>query len=207
MKGLLVKDFYLLWKYCRLMLVMAAVIVGMACLMDGMSSFMIFSCMLCGMVPMTLYAYDERDRWNVYAQTLPISKKQYILSKYLMGLITSGAMILLTVALQLVKAAVSGSFSVEHPGVMLLILVVGSLLPCALLMPFVFKFGAEKGRILYLVLVGAGCGAGVALSESFSFALPQINEVIWTTLLPFALAGIYLLSIALSVRFYEKREL
>ena len=206
MKGLLVKDFYLLWKYCRLMLVMAAVIVGMGCLVDGMSSFMIFSCMLCGMVPMTLYAYDERDRWHVYAQTLPVSKKQYVLSKYLIGLITGGAMMLLTIALQLVRAAVSGGFSVEL-GIMLLLLVIGSLLPCALLMPFVFRFGAEKGRILYLILVGGGCGAGVALSESFSGSFPQVNAVIWTTLLPFVLAGIYLLSIALSVWFYEKREL
>lgn len=211
MKGLLVKDFYLLWKYCRFLVVLIAVTIALSCLGRETMFFILYPCIFCGMVPMTLYAYDERDRWHVYAQTLPISKKQYVISKYLIGLMVSGAASFLAIVVQLIRQAVIGSASAERmlmmSAVMLVTMLALSLLPCALLMPFVFKLGAEKGRIVYFLVVGVVCGGSMVLSDSFRMELPQLDAMIWMLLGLCALAGIYLLSIALSVRFYEKREL
>ena len=65
MKGLLLKDFYMAAKYCR-------------------------ACLLCGMIPVNLLAYDERSRWLEYSGTLPYTKAQIVSGKYLVGIIVQG---------------------------------------------------------------------------------------------------------------------
>ena len=39
------------------------------------------------MLVITSLAYDERSRWDRYALTMPVSRKEMVLSKYLLGLI------------------------------------------------------------------------------------------------------------------------
>ena len=54
MKGLLLKDWYMIQKYCRSYILITAVFIGIS-LENGENLFFTFyPCMLCGMIPVTL---------------------------------------------------------------------------------------------------------------------------------------------------------
>ena len=89
MRGLLRKDFYLLWSYCRLMpLFLLAFIIFSAFSSDGQSPFFIYyPCILSSTLPVNLLAYDDAEHWLTYCDTLPVTRRQYVSGKYIMSLI------------------------------------------------------------------------------------------------------------------------
>ena len=77
-----------------------------------------------------------------------------------------------------------------------------SLLSSALTMPPLFKFGAQKGRIVFIGVVGIFCGLAAILDT------PDLSGVsLPIALLPILAMVIFAVSWLLSIRFYEKREI
>lgn len=83
MKGLIRKDFYLLWSYCRLMpLFLLAFIIFSAFSSDGQSPFFIYyPCILSSVLPVNLLAYDDAEHWLTYCDTLPVTRAAIRLRK------------------------------------------------------------------------------------------------------------------------------
>ena len=207
MKGLLLKDFYMLSKYCRAfaLLILVFCVAGA---FGSMNMFMLFyPCIITGMLPVTLISYDEREKWAEFAQTLPYTRAQLVSSKYIVGLIMESAVLLLTMLAQTVRMLQCGSFMVgEVMGLFSLMLPV-ALIPASILLPFIFKFGSEKGRIAYYIIVGAAC-AGAAILVG---VLPENQIVLEGTaqqlIAAAAAVAAYAVSWLLSIRFYQNREL
>ena len=85
MKGLLLKDYYMLLKYCR-PYALIVLIFGVCSLADGGNLFMLaYPAVLCGINSVSLVAYDEKSRWQQYCETMPYTRKQVVDSKYLMS--------------------------------------------------------------------------------------------------------------------------
>ena len=96
MKGLVLKDFYLLTRYCRNFLLVAFVFLVMYISNPGNTAAITMLCAVTGILPITLLSYDEREGWITYCQTLPYTKAQYVSAKYVMGLfVCLGSMVLL----------------------------------------------------------------------------------------------------------------
>lgn len=113
MKGLLLKDFYMAWRYCRILLVLVVVFIALSWADQGSLFFLLYPIILVSMIPVTLLGYDERDRWTGYSDTLPYTRGQLVSAKYLVGLCFSGGAFLLSVAATLVWMGVNGVFSWE----------------------------------------------------------------------------------------------
>ena len=85
----------------------------------------------------------------------------------------------------------------------------GTLLP-ALMLPFVFRFGVDKGRMwIMLIAIAFGIGAGL-LSMDEGSAVSQLAArltalPLW--LLPLAGLTVFALSAFVSVQIYRRREL
>ena len=78
MRGLLLKDWYLIKKYCWILCLMDVLFIVLSLFaMDSVFIF-IYPYMFAGIIPMTLYAYDEREKWKAYCAALPVSRKQYV---------------------------------------------------------------------------------------------------------------------------------
>lgn len=207
MKGLLLKDFYMLSKYCRAfaLLILVFCVAGA---FGSMNTFMLFyPCIITGMLPVTLISYDEREKWAEFAQTLPYTRAQLVSSKYIVGLIMESAVLLLTMLAQTVRMLQCGSFTAgEVMGLFSMMLPV-ALIPASILLPFIFKFGSEKGRIAYYIIVGAAC-AGAAILVG---VLPENQIVLEGTaqqlIAAAAAVAAYAVSWLLSIRFYQNREL
>lgn len=207
MKGLLLKDFYVAGRYCRVFYIFVVVFIALSLTSEGNMFFLFYPITLVSMIPVTLLGYDERDRWMGYSAALPYTRGQLVSAKYLVGLCFSGGAFLLSVAATMVWMGVNGFFSWEKLAVLGVTLLVLACLCPAILLPFTFKYGVEKGRFAYYITIGICCGVGAVL-VSAGFEIPAFIDSFW---LLGAVAGVsillYALSWWLSIKFYQKREL
>ena len=163
--------------------------------------------MLAGMIPVSLCSYDESSKWNVYSGTLPYKKRQLVSSKYLIGVFFQIIVLVLSAVSQVVRMNIDGTFSFEEWGVIMSLLVIVSCASGALCLPWVFKFGVEKGRFVYFLQIGVICGVGVFVSSYCQDLLAKTfryNNII--AIATVASLVIYVVSWYISVIFYEKRE-
>ena len=208
MKGLLLKDWYMMKRYCRYHLFCVIGFTILSVMSSGNMFFVFYPCLLCGMIPVTLIGYDERSRWMQYSGTLPCTKAQVVSGKYLIGLFTQLAVLLVMGTAQAAKMIAAGGFVPEEFTVLLLLLLIVSTLASSIALPFVFKLGVEKGRTAYYVMIGFVCGASVLASSLFKGQFgPEIKPNLLLAALAVAGICIYLFSWYMSIVFYKKREI
>jgi len=211
MKGLLLKDWYMMKKYCRAYLLIAVFFLAVSLFSDANLFFVFYPCLLCGMIPVNLLAYDERSRWYLYCETMPYTRKQIVSGKYLIGLMAQGAMFLITGIVQAVRMRIGGTFHPSEYLAMMLLFLLLSLIASSICLPFMFKSGVEKGRMVYSVMIGVVCAMSVLSTNLFTKRIGE--EMLAAALLPVlpivCLIGVllYALSWYLSIVFYAKREL
>lgn len=209
MKGLLLKDFYVTVKNLKIYLLVLAIFLAAGVMDRSNVVFLYFLPIFGGMIPVTLLAYDERSRWTQYSLALPYGRKQIVSAKYLFGLI---AQIIMAVLSMTALFFVGASFT--NLMVFLVTATATSCIVPALCLPIVFKFGVEKGRIVYFVTVGICVGIGGAGIETAPGFSPEAAEIISqggagikVTALTAAAALIYFLSWLLSVKIFKNKEL
>ena len=117
MKGLLLKDFYLSWRYCRAFLVIVAVFLAVSFTGDDNIFFLIYPIMIASVIPMTLVSYDEHDKWTAYSGTLPYTKTQLVSTKYLVGMCFGSVAFLISMAATTVRMMLGGGFCCGGHGI------------------------------------------------------------------------------------------
>ena len=208
MKGLLLKDWYMMKKYCRYIFFVSIGFIILSMLSIGNMFFVFYPCLLCGMIPVNLLGYDERSRWAEYVGTLPYTKTQIVSAKYLIGLLTQFAMLIVICIAQGVKMGIEGNFVLKEFLVFMMLLLIMASVASSLTLPFVFKYGVEKGRGAYYVMIGVVCAGSIISTMIFKKGLQ--NEIQLNAVLPIACLvgiGIYALSWYLSIVFYKKKEM
>lgn len=206
MKGLILKDLYMMRHYCKSYLLIAAVFFAVS-LFGGNMFFAFYPCLLCGMIPMNLLSYDERSKFLQYCDTLPVTRAQVVSAKYLLGLFVQTAVLILTGTVMGIKMHIDGNFVFGEFAVLMLAMLIVSALASAIPIPFVFKYGVEKGRIAYYVMIGLVCALGVLFSEFFKTDLTTIASGAVFAFAAVIGVGVYFFSWYLSTVFYKKREL
>ena len=204
MKGLLRKDFYLLWNYCRFMpLFLLGFIIFSAFFPDGQSPFFIYyPCILSSVLPVNPLSYDDTEHWLSYCDTLPVTRRQYVSGKYIISLICGGAVFLLSAVAAVIRLSRGSASNQADLFDQLAVLATICLVSSALVMPPIFKFGIQKGRFVFIGVIGIFCGLSAILDT------PDLSGIsLPITLLPVLAAVIFAASWLLSIRFYEKREI
>lgn len=204
MKGLLLKDWYMVKKHCRAYLLISLVFLVFSHLDRENLFFAFYPCMLCGIIPVNLLAYDERSRWQQYCGTLPYTRAQLVSVKYLMGLLLHLA-ILLVICISQAVVLLCGGESLSSLAVLAQLIIIVFTVSTTVCLPFVFRLGVEKGRIAYYVMIGIVCAASVIASRLLGGDL-QIQPNLPLGAVCLASIGIYALGWYMSVRFYQKRE-
>lgn len=205
MKGLLLKDFYVAVKQCRMHLVLMLLLLVLSVMGDGMMTFMLFPCVLGGMLPMTLLSYDERSHWSDYCGTMPCTRRDVVSAKFIVALTVQGVLLLLTLLVQGLRMAVVGAVD---GGLLLLYagLFCAASSVSAVMLPLSFKFGVEKGNVAYYLLVGVICAVNLLLSPTLENTDTVLSGSGIALGLMAVAAVLYTLCWRLSIRFYEKRE-
>lgn len=214
MKGLLLKDYYMILKYCRIYGLIVLVF-GACSLVDQSNLFMLaYPAVLCGINCVTLLSYDERSQWQQYCEILPYTRKQVVDAKYLLsGILISGLAVFLAAAHSL-AGAVRGNFNLIWVfEVFCLIWAVGYLFS-AICLPMIFKFGSEKGRIMYIAVVIIFCVGFVTFGVNVSDTAQNEEALGFLLVNPTYMGAaaviasvLFAISMKLSERFYMNREL
>ena len=179
MTGLVKKDLYLSLSMLKSYVLVAAVFAALT--LTGIydtSFFVTYLSVMCIMIPVNLFAYDEQARWDKYAAALPSGRAGVEKARYLFTILICLGSLAFALLLQLIVALFTGARGQARTDLLL-----SGLLPTAygcfmnaVLLPLLFKFGSQKGRIYLLLALGVGVGVifggltglkemGISLSE------------------------------------------
>lgn len=153
MKGLLIKDYRLLWNQCRtlgIMMLIWAIVVFTNTNPAFAVSYLIF---ICSILAITTVSYDQHENGIIFLLSLPISRKQYVQEKYLLFLINLMAAVLFSVLFIWLPGNIEGIAVMFLNGVAVLVI--------SVMMPVSLIFGAEKGRLVIIAFGAIICIVGV----------------------------------------------
>ena len=201
MKGLLLKDWKTLLKQMKVMLAITAML---ACIPGAnMSAFALF---YAAMLPITALAYDERAKWDELAVMMPYSAKAIVGSKYALSLTLVLPVLVLATLSRLI---VYSTPIVGEDTMVLLITACLALILLAINLPFMFHFGVEKGRLIYILLTCAFIVAGVNFAEKLADMINGIGAAMVTTVPLLLLAATVIalfVSYCISVHVYRAKR-
>ena len=193
MKALVRKDFYVLWKQMRIFVLIMVLLSVVGGIFNS-----VFVVVWCSMLPFTAIAYDERSHWDQLAAMMPYSKWDLVLSKYVLGWLSMAAALVLSLVFQ----TAASFFTHKTPVINALVKsFLGGLIALAKTLPMVLRFGVERGRwgfmiIIFGVALLGGSIAGIA-EELPSIPLPA------AVLLSLAAVLATAVSIPLSMKLYK----
>ncbi len=204
---MLLKDFYMMVKYCKAYLVITVAFLLVSVVEKGNAFFMIYPMILTSMIPVTLLSYDERQKWSVCGQTFPYTRSQMVSVKYIIALASVLIVWVISAAVQLTERLACAQAGGNLWDTLLVMFFIGLATP-AIMLPIIFRYGPEKGRILYYAVIVVLCAAYGAIVISGPAALIGVLSSGWPPA-AVAAAGVVLfgLSWALSVVFYKRREI
>ena len=222
MKGIFLKNWIVLWGGLRFNLVLftiAGLIFAVAGQMNTFGS--IFSgIFLCSMV-MGIMEYNERSKWELYSDALPVGRTGTVKGFYLFSISYFAAFSVIAV----LACALFSAFMPMYFDAVALILtpIITFFVPTfvfAFTLPILFTLGYKVFRVIFIVFLGlfGGVGGfflGFLVDDEHSLAssaLAQIWSVDFFSVLPWILADaaavlvLYFLSMLLSARLYKTVE-
>lgn len=155
MTGLILKDLLILRKTLRSYPFMLIVYVGIA--FTGVWSADIVGVLLVVMVvmlPMNVFAYDKQAKWDTYGLALPVGRTKTVAARYLCVLLLCLLSVGLTAILGVMLYAAG---RVEEPVEFLVscsVMGLMSVLVNAIMLPFLYKFGPERARMMFFGIMG-----------------------------------------------------
>lgn len=193
MKALVLKDFYVLWKQMRMFLLIMILLSVVGGIFNS-----VFVVVWCAMLPYTAMAYDERSHWDQLAAMMPYSKRDIVLSKYVLGWLCMAAAMVLSLVFQTAASA----FTHESPTLSALAMsFLGGVIALDITLPMVLRFGVERGRWGFMVIIFGVAALGGAIA-GMAEELPSISLPV-IALLPLAAVIATAISIPLSMKLYK----
>lgn len=210
MKGLLLKDFCILKKQMKLMVVFVIfyAIWAVAAKMPTMMGTMVI--LLSIMMPISSMSYDEAGQWYRYAFSLPIPRRTLVLSKYVLGFLVSlGGLVVSAIGNIIILALTNGENALESWLTIIGFLELGVIF-LSIIIPILFKYGVEKGRLFIVViavipsLLVALLGSTLKTSGTLMPSAEPLQAILYSS--PLFTLAIFLISFRISVGICRKKE-
>lgn len=221
-KGLLKKDLYNLASY-KTPLIMMVLFCSMAIIgTEAVYWGSVVTGVIVGMISLSTFSYDEMAKSNRYVLTLPVTRKEIVLEKYILAV---GATVLGSLLGFILTLLIGNLMNYVRPDNIidinldtLLSTSLGGLFGVSLIqaiqIPSIFKWGPEKGRIQMLI----GIFALVVLAAGAGFVIQQLGITVDFAAIKNMLKGFgpvalvvlsslfYLISYLVSYRIYRNKE-
>lgn len=190
----------------KLIIIMLVVFFIMA--LQGQFNISFIPSFIIVMLFMSTFSYDEYNNWNAYAITLPGGRKNIVKSKFVAGLFLTLLSIIITVVLNCLVSVINSNLKFDDFVSTLLGSVSAIALIQAIMYPFIFKYGMEKGRIILFVLSFAIVGIIVLFSKVINIPLDIISffNNYWFIIVPIILTISLFISYKISKKIYLKKE-
>lgn len=194
MKSLIIKDLYNISHNAKSMFLMLLVMAVIAIPIYGAESYIIISGVLSSMMIVTTFNFDDNSKWTTYALIMPLSRKDIVISKFIVLFFFCIAGVACGFVIGIIGGLITQKLTFDLTSIAILFfmclvsLVISEILG-SISIPLVFKYGAEKGRMLLLisVIIPAGIGfllykliqlLGIAITDQFIFILICVSPLI-----------------------------
>lgn len=201
MKGLLLKDYYLIRSILYIILVVFLVVgIGLSFLTSTWVLTVIATVML-GMISVTTINMDKSSGWRKISAVLPVSRKTFLDSKYILYLLLSGIGLFLGIILSLIVSTFKGQFDYQSMLLFISISIAMALFSGSMTIPFAFLFSEEKSMLGLIVAypLSAMVFVGAALLID--------NKLIACSLVAITGIVLYIISWAISRKHIANRDL
>lgn len=209
MKALLLKDVYNIAHNLKTLLVMLAVMGAVFLYSGGVETFTVVVTVIFGTMVITTMSMDEASKWNRYALAMPVRRRDIVREKYLLQFCFCLVGMLLGLAIAVVAGLLRQNLALAPLCAIALAGVGVSLLAGSVLIPLLYKFGAEKARMLlmlvYLIPMGIGFLLQYLLQGRSLEGVGAPLRVAPYVAPALVLAAVYL-SYRVSLRIFEKLE-
>ena len=199
MKALLVKDLLTLKGQAKSLLLVLAVWFIIS-FINGSGLFFTSLSVIYGMLlPLTTLSIDEKSRVERYMMSMPVTRAELALSRYALGLLGLLALGVLGIGASLVIGdSLEEALGASAACFCLAVLLLGVTLP------LVYKFGTDKARVVCIAVYMVTFLAVSFIAARFGIELDDLSGAFF--LLPFLSLAVLVLSAAVSLGIYKKRE-
>lgn len=151
MKGLLLQEFYSMKQVYKIYggAFLMYFIIGI--MRQDISSYGSMLLVISSMIVVNMFGYHEKSKWEMYAATMPVSRKQIVRSFYVAGGIVMGSVVLVCVMMNVVDAVMFGADFGELIWVTIGFCEMG-ILYTSVFIPILIRFGVEKGRMVLIAV-------------------------------------------------------
>lgn len=217
-KGLILKDLAQLKSYKKTLITFIIILFVYSVTQENLESLVNMIVVILtlgfGMFAVGSFSYDEYAKSDRYILTLPVTKRDVVFAKYL--LVISSSLIGATLGMTLGFIIMLFNNSID--GGLLFSIASGSFFGISLIeslqIPYIYKWGVEKGKIqifiISFVLIGLGAllmNLPIDFAKIFNFK----NMDLLIKMLPFILLLLnlvfYYISYKVSINIYNKKEL
>lgn len=215
MSGLVLKDLYLAKTQAK-MYVLLMVFYSVLSFVGTIDSSLVsgFTTLAVLLLPVTTFSFDDIAHWDKYAAALPTGRRGLVRGKYLFVLCIMGCAMAFVSAVTAVLCLVKGE-AAQIPNMLLATLLCGlvGLMMNSILLPLVFRFGAEKSRLLMtagFIIIFVGIMGGASYLKQHGMTLPTTPDWLLYALpvLAICLVTAFLYgSYVISLHIFVKKEL
>ncbi len=208
MYGLIKKDLLMIKQNLKILMLTFIIFLGMTMINESDMTFILP--FMAVMVSISTFSYDNYNKWDAYAITLPNGRKNAVKAKYISTLI----FVIMSFMISIISL-----FIINKCGINInLSLSISELTGCLfgvffiiiIMFPIMYKLGVEKGRIALFIISFGITGILVLVSRNIHINIP--NNIItffknyYKILIPIITCLLILISYKISERFYSKRE-
>lgn len=216
MKGLIIKDFQLLFSNKRILYTVFAIALFSAMMGDGITLTYIssFVAVMLQVSALATISYDNYQHGNTFLMTLPLRRKDYVIEKYIFCSIIAFVGIIFSLILGLLVKMRTNNMKIEIAVGIVIALVF--LIYSFIAIPLELKFGNEVGRTIPFII-----GAVIfliaqiliqfndSLFDSIMNWLNKLENISDITALMIAIAAFVIaltITIPISIKIINKKE-
>lgn len=222
MKGLIIKDLLQLKSYLKTLIIFITVFILISIEPENLNIDGILIIMMIlgfGMFGMATFSYDEMAKADRYILTMPFTRKEVVLSKYILLFCLTVIGSILGIILNIITSLILKN---SLPDILELIsMALGGVFGISLIqsiyIPSIYKYGSEKGRIYVFIgtiviafLLGGIVTLGEKILTNFTIDFSFLNNVLQSyisLILLILVLIIYFISYKISYKIYSKKEL
>ena len=222
MKGLIKKDLLNLSSY-KVSLLITIIFCSIAIAgTENASIAPMIICIIIGMISLSTFNYDEVSKSEKYILSLPVTRKELVISKYIIAIFSViigailGAFLTIIVVNIMNYLRPDNLISLDYDNLFINSLggIFGIVLIQAIQIPSIYKWGAEKGRIqmfiLIFLIVLIIAGTGFLLTKlGVNLDMNQVNTFIETYgayILILLIIIMYAISYKISYKIFSKKD-
>ena len=216
MKGLIIKDLCVLKNQMKTLLLVLAFFVIFSIINEDATFILFLVPFYMIMILITTFNYDEFNKWDSYCNSLPLSRKEIVKSKYILFNATSLIVLILGILASFIIPSFIENTTFESLFASIIGVAFGICLVISLLIPFYYKFGSSKGRIMLFLcivilalLIGAITSLDIFNNKELMNIINSLNNLslgMFTLLLIILTVIIMSISYYISVRIYKNKE-